>query len=273
MPTTATATEIRGPGGAGAAADGGVRAGRLRARRAGGDPAGGPVPRRGRREPARAHLRVHRSGRRGAVPAPRPHRAHLPPASGAAPRRQRAGALLLSAARRSATSRRRRPRRIRASSARPASSCSPPPTASGRTPPCWCSPSRRLREAGSARACGCASAISACSPRCIDALPMPERWRRACRHQFWRARRRSAPSWRASPPTQARAGRALPDACSTRLDPADPARRPKRWWSTTSIKAGIELIGTRTAAEIAQRLLAEAADRARDAAAEPRRRR
>ena len=56
----------------------------LRAHRAGRDPAGGPVPRRRRREPARAHLRVHRSRRRRIVPAPRPHGADLPAAPGAA---------------------------------------------------------------------------------------------------------------------------------------------------------------------------------------------
>ena len=71
---------------------------------------------------ARAHLCLHRSRRRGAVPASRPHGADLPPAPGAPPARRYAGALLLRG-----SAFRYQPggadRRTRASSARPASSC------------------------------------------------------------------------------------------------------------------------------------------------------
>ena len=63
-------------------------------------------------EPARAHLRLHRSRRRGAVPAPRPHGADLPAAPGALSRGRHAGALLLQRRRPSAISRAAPPARI-----------------------------------------------------------------------------------------------------------------------------------------------------------------
>ena len=81
--------------GPGPAPDGHVHARRLRADRAGHHPASRVVPRRGRRGAARAHLRLHRSRRRRAVPAPRPHGADLPAAPGALSRGRHPGALLL----------------------------------------------------------------------------------------------------------------------------------------------------------------------------------
>ena len=163
-----------------------LRARRLRARGAGGDPAGGPVPRRGRREPARAHLRVHRSRTaRSCACAPtspcRPAgciwsgtpRGDAPARycySGSAFRYQPGGAD------------RAHPREFRQAGIES-----------------FAAPDREQDDAAVLRAhrrgaarrgpraqFSCASAISACSPRCINALPMPERWRRACKHQFWR---------------------------------------------------------------------------------------
>ena len=92
----------------------------------------------------------------------------------------------------------------------------------------------------------------------ISALDMPERWRTRLRHQFWRPDAFRAELARLSSGTaQAPGGRAdLID----RLDPADPAGA-EALVAEHLDKAGIEVIGTRSAAEIADRLLAEAADR------------
>ena len=175
----------RGPGRAGAAPDGGVRARRLRARRAGGHPAGRAVPRRGRRGPARAHLRVHRSRRRGAVPAPRPHRADLPAAPGAPRRAATCRRATATAARPSAISRAAPTARTRASSARPASSSFAAPDREQDDAAVLGLIVEALREAGLGDLqlrigdLGLFTAL-------IDALAMPERWRRRLRHQFWR---------------------------------------------------------------------------------------
>ena len=175
--TTATAADIEALDALAQRLMAAFAARRLRARRAGGDPAGRPVPRRGGREPARAHLRVHRSGRRRAVPAPRPHRADLPAAPGAPPRGRRARPLLLfrlglplpAGGRRQRASARVPPGRHRVVRRRR-------PRAGGR---------RRagahvaaLREAGFAT-CGCNSAISACSPRSSTRSPCPSAGARA----------------------------------------------------------------------------------------------
>jgi ATP phosphoribosyltransferase regulatory subunit len=96
----------------------------------------------------------------------------------------------------------------------------------------------------------------------IGALDMPERWRTRLRHQFWRPEAFRAELARLS------SGRAAQPAVTSgapadlidRLDPADPAGAEALVVEHLD-KAGVELIGARSAAEIAQRLLAEAADR------------
>src|SRR6185312_6722449 len=92
----------------------------------------------------------------------------------------------------------------------------------------------------------------------ISALPMPERWRTRLRHQFWRPEAFRAELARlSSGKAQAPGG---PADLIDRLDPADPAGAEALVVEHLET-AGIELIGSRSAAEIAQRLLAEAADR------------
>jgi ATP phosphoribosyltransferase regulatory subunit len=92
----------------------------------------------------------------------------------------------------------------------------------------------------------------------INALPMPERWRSRLRHQLPRpvAFRAELVRLAAGPVRDAAALEGLLD----RLDPEDPAGAEALVLEHLD-RAGIELIGARTAAEIAQRLLAEAADR------------
>jgi ATP phosphoribosyltransferase regulatory subunit len=92
----------------------------------------------------------------------------------------------------------------------------------------------------------------------INALPMPERWRSRLRHQLSRPEAFRAELARLAIGPE-RDGGALQEALD-RLDRAD-ATGAEALVIEHLDKAGIELIGTRTAAEIAQRLLAEAADR------------
>jgi ATP phosphoribosyltransferase regulatory subunit len=95
----------------------------------------------------------------------------------------------------------------------------------------------------------------------IGALPMPERWRARLRHQFWRPEAFRAELARLSSGKAQTAGAsAAPGDLIARLDPADPAGAEALVMAHLET-SGIELIGTRSAAEIAQRLLAEAADR------------
>jgi ATP phosphoribosyltransferase regulatory subunit len=91
----------------------------------------------------------------------------------------------------------------------------------------------------------------------ISALDMPERWRTRLRHQFWRPEAFRAELARLS---SGKAQHGAPADLIDRLDPADPAGA-EALVAEHLEKAGIELIGARSAAEIAQRLLAEAADR------------
>jgi ATP phosphoribosyltransferase regulatory subunit len=92
----------------------------------------------------------------------------------------------------------------------------------------------------------------------INALPMPERWRARLRHQLSRPEAFRAEMARLGTGPEEDAGprRELLD----RLDPDDPAGA-EALVSEHIETAGIELIGTRTTAEIAQGLLAEVADR------------
>ena len=95
----------------------------------------------------------------------------------------------------------------------------------------------------------------------IGALPMPERWRARLRYQFWRPETFRAELARlSSGKAPAAAASAVPGDLIARLDPADPAGAEALVMAHLE-SSGIELIGTRSAAEIAHRLLAEAADR------------
>ncbi|HEX5958343.1 MAG TPA: ATP phosphoribosyltransferase regulatory subunit [Hyphomicrobiaceae bacterium] len=92
----------------------------------------------------------------------------------------------------------------------------------------------------------------------INALPMPERWRSRLRHVLARPEAFRAELNRlADGPAPETSGRS---ELLDRLDPDDPVSAEALVVEHLD-KAGIELIGTRTAAEITQRLLAEAADR------------
>src|SRR5262245_12651189 len=86
----------------------------------------------------------------------------------------------------------------------------------------------------------------------ISALKMPERWRRRLRHQFWRPEAFRAEIVRLSSGKGRAAG--TPDGLLgdliDRLDPADPAGAEALVVEHLD-KTGIELVGTRTAAEIA----------------------
>ena len=99
--------------------------------------------------------------------------------------RRHAGALLLQRLGVPLSAGRRRPARTRASSARPASSRSPRPIASRTTPPCARSSSPRCATPASSAVqlrigdLGLFNAL-------LNALAMPERWRRRLKHQFWR---------------------------------------------------------------------------------------
>ena len=92
----------------------------------------------------------------------------------------------------------------------------------------------------------------------LDALPMPQRWRRRLRHHFWRPdafRAELARLTRSAPA----APQGLPAELIAGLDPARP-REAEAMVEAYLERQGIELIGTRTVGEIAERLLAEAAD-------------
>jgi ATP phosphoribosyltransferase regulatory subunit len=90
----------------------------------------------------------------------------------------------------------------------------------------------------------------------INALPMPDRWRWRLKHQFWRPEAFRAELLRL---TSGSRGTDLPRDLVDSLDPADPAGAEALVIEHLD-KAGHELIGARSAAEIAERLLAEAAD-------------
>jgi ATP phosphoribosyltransferase regulatory subunit len=92
----------------------------------------------------------------------------------------------------------------------------------------------------------------------LSAADMPERWRRRLRHQFWRPDAFRAELKRLS--TQpARSAAAFPRALIEALDPEDEAGA-ERLVAEHLEQGGIELVGVRTAAEIAEGLLGIAAD-------------
>ena len=93
----------------------------------------------------------------------------------------------------------------------------------------------------------------------LSAADMPERWRRRLRHQFWRPEAFRAELKRLS--TQSGAlGRRV--SARTYRSARSRGRReaPKGWSPNTWSRAASSLIGVRTAAEIAEGLLAIAAD-------------
>ncbi|HEY7549783.1 MAG TPA: ATP phosphoribosyltransferase regulatory subunit [Hyphomicrobiaceae bacterium] len=97
----------------------------------------------------------------------------------------------------------------------------------------------------------------------INALDMPERWRWRLRHQFWRPDAFRAELARLSS-NAARRRRGAPDDrmddLIDRLDPDNPAAA-EALVAEHLDRLGIEPVGTRSVAEISERLLAEAADR------------
>lgn len=92
----------------------------------------------------------------------------------------------------------------------------------------------------------------------INAIAMPERWRRRLKNKFWRsdAFRAELARLKAGPAAH---GQGLPAELVLALDPADAETTTARVLDYLD-RAGLELIGTRTAEEIAERLTAEAAD-------------
>ncbi len=97
----------------------------------------------------------------------------------------------------------------------------------------------------------------------INAVDMPQRWRWRLRHEFWRPEAFHAELARLSS-SRAEQGRGAPNDpmgdLIDRLDPSDPAGAEALVVEYLD-RMGIESIGTRSASEVAQRLLAEAADR------------
>ncbi len=92
----------------------------------------------------------------------------------------------------------------------------------------------------------------------LDALPMPARWRRRLRHQFWRPEAFRAELARLTSQT-ALAPEGVARQLMDRLDPARPEAAPGIVEAYLD-QSGLELFGTRTLSEIAERLLAQAAD-------------
>lgn len=92
----------------------------------------------------------------------------------------------------------------------------------------------------------------------LGTAEMPDRWRRRLRHQFWRPEAFRAELKRLAT-NPARSTAALPAALIEALDPDD-ATGAELLVTEHLEKAGIELIGVRSAAEIAEGLLAIAAD-------------
>ncbi len=92
----------------------------------------------------------------------------------------------------------------------------------------------------------------------INAIAMPERWRRRLKHKFWRADAFRTELARLKSGAAAH-GQGLPADLMQALDPSDKAGATARVLDYLD-RSGTELIGTRTAEEIAERLLAEAAD-------------
>jgi ATP phosphoribosyltransferase regulatory subunit len=89
----------------------------------------------------------------------------------------------------------------------------------------------------------------------LQAIDMPERWRQRLRHRFWRPEAFRAELQRLTSAPAVAEGRPLIE----RLDPTDP-KASRKLVAQHLDQAGLELIGTRTLAEITGVLLAAAAD-------------
>lgn len=100
----------------------------------------------------------------------------------------------------------------------------------------------------------------------LGALPMPARWRRQLRHHFWRPEAFRAELARLTSGAALQAHN-VPRDLMELPDGADRLEAQARLEAHLE-REGLELIGTRTLAEIAERLLAEAAD-AREAPLDP----
>jgi ATP phosphoribosyltransferase regulatory subunit len=92
----------------------------------------------------------------------------------------------------------------------------------------------------------------------LDALPMPQRWRRRLRHHFWRPEAFRAELARLTS-RGALQEHGVPRELMDTIDPARP-QEAQGLLEAYLERSGLELIGTRTPAEIAERLLADAAD-------------
>jgi ATP phosphoribosyltransferase regulatory subunit len=92
----------------------------------------------------------------------------------------------------------------------------------------------------------------------LDALPMPQRWRRRLRHHFWRPEAFRAELARLTSRDALRA-HGVPRELMDAIDPVRP-QEAQGLLEAYLERAGLEVIGTRTPAEIAERLLADAAD-------------
>jgi len=93
----------------------------------------------------------------------------------------------------------------------------------------------------------------------LDALSLPERWRRRLQHQFWRPDAFRAELNRLASAEALRAP-ALKAEVIDRLDPNQPAAAALSTVEDYLEHAGLTLLGTRTLPEITERLLAAAAD-------------
>jgi ATP phosphoribosyltransferase regulatory subunit len=92
----------------------------------------------------------------------------------------------------------------------------------------------------------------------LEALAMPQRWRRRLRHHFWRPEAFRAELARLTSRDALKIN-GLPRALVDALDPARP-QEAQRLVEAHLEGAGLELVGSRTLPEITDRLLAEAAD-------------
>jgi ATP phosphoribosyltransferase regulatory subunit len=100
----------------------------------------------------------------------------------------------------------------------------------------------------------------------LDALPMPSRWRRRLRHHFWRPEAFRAELARLTS-RAALQPRGIPREMVDRLDPHEPEEAALLVAEHLE-REGLDLIGTRTLSEIAERVRAEVAD-AREPPLEP----
>ncbi len=92
----------------------------------------------------------------------------------------------------------------------------------------------------------------------VEALPMPRRWRRRLHHKFWRPDAFRAELARLTS-AKALSAHGLPDALVAALDTEKPGEAVALVEAHLA-QAGIELAGTRTLAEIAERLVIAATD-------------